>query len=70
MWGRYPNNLLVDFYEAGNGSVFEVAAKANNVTYLGGCCGKIKSLAAGGLMTSPMVLFAQTALLAAFFVLV
>lgn len=40
MWGRYPNFLLVDFYDAGKGSVFEVAAKANNVTYNRKCCGK------------------------------
>lgn len=40
MWKRYPNFLLVDFYESGNGSVFEVAAKANNVTYNWDCCGK------------------------------
>ncbi|KAL7266741.1 hypothetical protein RUND412_010697 [Rhizina undulata] len=39
-WGRYPNFLLVDFYNYGNGSVFEVAAMANNVTYDGSCCGK------------------------------
>lgn len=32
--------MLVDFYDAGKGSVFEVAAKVNNVTYGGGCCGK------------------------------
>ncbi|KAF5388503.1 hypothetical protein D9757_004603 [Collybiopsis confluens] len=31
--GRPPNFLLVDFYEFGNGSVFEVAAAANGVTY-------------------------------------
>ncbi|KAI5857114.1 PLC-like phosphodiesterase [Tricharina praecox] len=45
MWTRPPNFLLVDFYDAGNGSVFEVAAKANGVTYPGGCCGKVKSAA-------------------------
>jgi hypothetical protein len=35
--------LLVDYYNFGNvnGSVFEVAAKANGVTYDAGlCCGK------------------------------
>jgi hypothetical protein len=32
--GRPPNFMLVDFYEYGNGSVFEVAAAANNVTYI------------------------------------
>jgi hypothetical protein len=31
--GRNPNYLLVDFYEYGGGSVFEVAATANGVTY-------------------------------------
>ena len=43
MWGRPPNFLLVDYYNYGspmNGSVFEVAARANNVTYNRECCGK------------------------------
>jgi len=31
--GRNPNYMLVDFYEYGGGSVFEVAATANGVTY-------------------------------------
>jgi len=31
--GRPPTFLLVDFYEFGGGSVFEVAAGINNVTY-------------------------------------
>jgi len=31
--GRPPTFMLVDFYEYGNGSVFEVAAAANGVTY-------------------------------------
>lgn len=46
-WGRAPNFLLVDFYNEGpiNGSVFEVAARANNVTYDRECCGKASSLA-------------------------
>ncbi|EKV17759.1 Acyl-CoA N-acyltransferase [Penicillium digitatum] len=41
-WGRPPNMLLVDYYNYGNfnGSVFEVAAEMNNVTYNGKCCGK------------------------------
>ena len=40
-WGRPPNFLLVDFYNQGpvNGSVFEVAARANNVTYNREFCG-------------------------------
>ncbi|KAH7930497.1 PLC-like phosphodiesterase [Leucogyrophana mollusca] len=32
-YGRNPNFMLVDFYEYGGGSVFEVAATANGVTY-------------------------------------
>lgn len=31
--GRVPNFMLVDFYEYGNGSVFEVAASVNGVQY-------------------------------------
>ncbi|KAF2204745.1 PLC-like phosphodiesterase [Delitschia confertaspora ATCC 74209] len=51
-WGRPPNFLLVDYYNAGsfNGSVFEVAARANNVTYNCKCCGEA-SLASG--LTTP-----------------
>jgi len=32
-YGRNPNFMLVDFYEFGGGSVFQVAATANGVTY-------------------------------------
>ncbi|KAJ4295328.1 hypothetical protein N0V90_007339 [Kalmusia sp. IMI 367209] len=42
MWGRPPNWLLVDYYNFGNfnGSVFQVAATANNVSYnRKDCCG-------------------------------
>lgn len=42
-WDRPPNFLLVDYYNLGNfnGSVFQVAADANNVTYdRNKCCGK------------------------------
>lgn len=39
MWERPPNFLLVDFYNVGNGSVFEVAAEMNGVTYKRPCCG-------------------------------
>ena len=41
-WGRPPNFLLVDYYNYGDpgpGSVFEVAARWNNVTYNRACCG-------------------------------
>jgi len=53
-WDRPPNFLLVDFYNQGptNGSVFEVAAQANNVTYDRECCGMAKSLAAALLQPS------------------
>jgi hypothetical protein len=42
MWDRPPNWILVDYYNYGNfnGSVFQVAATANNVTYSDqSCCG-------------------------------
>ncbi|KAF2739620.1 PLC-like phosphodiesterase [Polyplosphaeria fusca] len=42
MWNRPPNWLLVDYYNFGNfnGSVFQVAANANNVSYnRNSCCG-------------------------------
>ncbi|KAM4063910.1 hypothetical protein HRG_007001 [Hirsutella rhossiliensis] len=44
-WGRTPNFLHVDYYNYGQppGSVFEVAARANNVTYNRTCCGKVSS---------------------------
>ncbi|PYH95459.1 PLC-like phosphodiesterase [Aspergillus ellipticus CBS 707.79] len=44
-WDRPPNFLLVDYYNDGNfqGSVFEVAAEMNNVTYNGKCCGGSQS---------------------------
>lgn len=38
-WGFPPKFLNVDYYNVGNGSVFEVAAKYNNVTYERECCG-------------------------------
>lgn len=41
-WGRPPNVLNVDYYNFGNfpGSVFEVAARMNNVTFVQRpCCG-------------------------------
>lgn len=46
-WPRPPNFLLVDFYDDGSypGSVFEVAAQMNNVTYNRPCCGKVASAA-------------------------
>lgn len=44
-WGRAPNFLHVDYYNYGQppGSVFEVAARANNVTYNRTCCGKVSA---------------------------
>ncbi|KAL7007741.1 G protein subunit beta [Cystobasidiomycetes sp. EMM_F5] len=32
--GRYPTFMLVDFYDAGNGSVFQVAANLNGLSYV------------------------------------
>jgi len=57
-WGRPPNFLLVDFYNEGtytvngqtmNGSVFEVAARMNDVTYNRPCCGKDTSITNSGM---------------------
>lgn len=48
MWNRAPNFLLVDYYNRGSpsaGSVFQVAARANNVTYTQDCCGNVESSA-------------------------
>ncbi|KAA8571508.1 hypothetical protein MFRU_026g01140 [Monilinia fructicola] len=42
-WGFPPKFLNVDFYNVGAGSVFEVAAKWNNVTYDRQCCGLVAS---------------------------
>lgn len=44
-WGRSPNFLLVDYYNVGDGSVFETAAKLNDVTYDRPCCGLVPSAA-------------------------
>jgi hypothetical protein len=45
-WNRAPNVLLVDFYnQPNNGSVFEVAATFNGVTYTRKCCGLVPSSA-------------------------
>ncbi|KAL2041064.1 hypothetical protein N7G274_006008 [Stereocaulon virgatum] len=46
-WPRPPNFLLVDYYNDGSypGSVFEVAAQHNNVTYNRPCCGVVPSAA-------------------------
>jgi hypothetical protein len=61
-WGRPPNFLNVDYYNYGGypGSVFEVAAKMNNVTYNRACCGMPASASGrrevfGGLLTSVVV---------------
>lgn len=40
LWCRPPTFLLVDFYDVGDGSVFEVAAKMNDVSYTSTCCSK------------------------------
>lgn len=44
-WDFPPKFLNVDYYNVGNGSVFEVAAKYNNVTYTRECCGVGQSAA-------------------------
>ncbi|KAJ5689720.1 hypothetical protein N7462_004112 [Penicillium macrosclerotiorum] len=60
-WDRPPNFLLVDYYNYGNfnGSVFEVAAEMNNVTYNRTCCGQesaaVRGMSVAGLSTILLV---------------
>jgi hypothetical protein len=64
-WGRPPNFLLVDFYNQGptSGSVFEVAARANGVTYNRLCCGKAtRSQAAREIQLATYIGFVATLL--------
>lgn len=42
-WDYPPKFLNVDYYNYGNGSVFEVQARMNNVTYNRQCCGLVAS---------------------------
>ncbi|KAJ5893880.1 PLC-like phosphodiesterase [Penicillium taxi] len=59
-WDRPPNFLLVDFYNYGNfnGSVFEVAANMNNVTFNNQTCCGVASAAMHSLtVTSLSTLF-------------
>lgn len=53
-WNSSPNFLLVDYYNDGSypGSVFEVAARHNNVTYNRACCG-LDTKISGSAMSSP-----------------
>ncbi|KAI8633921.1 PLC-like phosphodiesterase [Xylariaceae sp. FL1651] len=62
-WGRPPNFLNVDYYNFGGfpGSVFEVAAQMNNVTYNRACCGVPVSGAMKGLSSvSASILYILT----------
>ncbi|KAJ6150890.1 PLC-like phosphodiesterase [Penicillium chermesinum] len=71
MWHRPPNVLLVDYYNEGsfNGSVFEVAAQMNNVTYNRTCCGE-ESAAGHGIsavsLTSLLLIALGTTLFSSF----
>ncbi|KAL2817865.1 PLC-like phosphodiesterase [Aspergillus granulosus] len=73
MWNRPPNFLLVDYYNEGsfNGSVFQVAADMNNVTYdRDSCCGTLSaaaSLVPGATMMSAMLLLVGYQILASAF---
>jgi hypothetical protein len=51
-WGRAPNVLNVDYYNYGSppGSVFEAAARLNNVTYNNTCCGQVQTGGASALI--------------------
>ncbi|CAK7216324.1 hypothetical protein SCUCBS95973_002774 [Sporothrix curviconia] len=59
-WGRPPLVLNVDYYNRGSppGSVFEVAARLNGVTYNNTCCGKtLAPTVASGAVRSRASLF-------------
>ncbi|KAF9882122.1 tat pathway signal sequence [Colletotrichum karsti] len=57
-WGRPPKILNVDYYNYGDppGSVFQVQAKMNNVTYNRECCGKMTGASPGRPAVSGLVL--------------
>ena len=57
-WPNPPNFLLVDYYNLGSspGSVFEVAAQQNNVTYSGACCGLVRSTGYSSRPRSPWLM--------------
>jgi len=61
MWNRPPTWLLVDFYDVGKGSVFEVAAKANGVDYNRACCGATSTSAATNIKGSAVALLVAIA---------
>ncbi|KAI9708093.1 MAG: hypothetical protein M1820_004297 [Bogoriella megaspora] len=63
-WNRAPNFLLVDYYNEPNGTVFEVAAQMNNVTYNRQCCGLTPTGAASGLRLGLTVTYVTVAALA------
>ncbi|CAJ2502705.1 Uu.00g100990.m01.CDS01 [Anthostomella pinea] len=60
-WAKAPNFLNVDYYNDGGfpGSVFEVAAKMNNVTYNRKCCGVSTSGAARHVLGGSGVAYAM-----------
>jgi len=67
-WVVPPNFLLVDYYNYGDpkpGSVFEVAARWNNVTYNRPCCGS-KGNAAVGSQASSVTVYVAMLLIAIF----
>lgn len=59
MWGRPPNFINVDYYNRGNpynGSIFEVAAEQNGVTYdASNCCGKSQAITSAAMVLAPHI---------------
>ncbi|KAI9701571.1 MAG: hypothetical protein M1836_001627 [Candelina mexicana] len=68
-WNRPPRFLLVDYYNVGNGSVFEVAAQMNNVNYTRSCCGLVPSLAVKIEARGSISMFTSTILISILLVL-
>ncbi|POS87396.1 hypothetical protein EPUL_001110 [Erysiphe pulchra] len=51
-WQYPPKFLNVDYYNVGNGTVFQVAAKFNNVTYDRECCGRVPNASSNLILNS------------------
>jgi len=72
-WSRPPNFINVDYYNRGNpynGSIFEVAAQQNGVSYdHDRCCGKSQGLTSAAMLLAPQGAFLAGIVALAMFVI-